>query len=50
LIEAKLAQELGNDGYEVVGNHHFPKGNVILDRRYKIILRSIWAALKDRRK
>jgi hypothetical protein len=45
LIEAKLAQELETDCYEVVGHHHLPKGDVVLDRRYRRILRSIRAAL-----
>ena len=45
LIEAKLAQDLRNDGYKIVGKHPFPKGNVVLDRRYKKILQTIQSGL-----
>jgi len=45
LIEAKLAQDLRNDGYKVVGRHPFPKGDVVLDRRYKKILQTIQSGL-----
>ena len=45
LIEAKLAQDLRNDGYKVVGKHPFPKGDVVLDRRYKKILQMVLSGL-----
>jgi len=45
LIEAKLAQDLRNDGYKVVGKHPFPKGDFVLDRRYKKILQTIRSGL-----
>jgi hypothetical protein len=45
LIEAKLTQDLRNDGYKVIGKHPFPKGDVVLDRRYKKILQMVLSGL-----
>jgi hypothetical protein len=45
LIEAKLAQDLRNDGYKVVGKHPFPKGDVVLDRRYKNLFKMVLSGL-----
>jgi len=53
LIEAKLAQQLEADGFNVVGKHPSLRGGVLDHRnreRYVSILRSIRNALKDRRR
>jgi hypothetical protein len=45
LIEAKLTQDLRSDGNKVIGKHPFPKGDVVLDRRYKKILQMVLSGL-----